>query len=91
MSDQPNRITILNQRIFAGDPFIDRHKNFLFPQQLEQMAKLHSLPLNQLPNGHRRSDLAGKVAFPIDGLELSGHDNGHHPDGTPYTMNGLVR
>jgi hypothetical protein len=68
MSDEMNSVPILDKGIFASDLFIDCHEDFLFSQQLEQMAKLNSLPLNQLPNGHWRSDFADKIALPIDCL-----------------------
>jgi hypothetical protein len=65
VSDETNGVSILDKGIFAGDLFIDCHKDFLFSEQLEQMAELNPLPLNQLPNGHRRGNLAGKIALPI--------------------------
>jgi hypothetical protein len=72
VSDEPNRIPILDKGIFTGNLFIDCHEDFFFSQQLEQMAKLNSLPLNQLPNGDRRGDFAGKIALSITCLQLSG-------------------
>lgn len=48
--DEPNGVSILNERILAGDSFIDGDEHFLFAQQLQQMTELYSLSLNQLPN-----------------------------------------
>ncbi len=59
VSDETKSVPVLDKGILAGDPFIDSHEDLLFAQQLEQMAELNSLPLYQLPNGHRRGELAG--------------------------------
>jgi hypothetical protein len=48
--DEPNGVSILNERILARDFFIDGDEDFLFSQQLQQMTELCSLSLNQLPN-----------------------------------------
>ena len=78
MSDETKGVPILDQGILAGDLFIDRDEHFLFPQQLEEMAELHPLPLNQLPHGHGRGKVAGQIAFAVGRLQLSCQHDGDH-------------
>jgi len=54
------------------------------------MTKLHTLLLNQLPHGYRRSNLTGKIPLPINGLKLTGQDNGHHTIDPPCEWRELV-
>jgi len=51
MSYETHGISVLYERIFAGDAFVDRDEHFFLPQQLEHVAKAAALPLNHLPNG----------------------------------------
>src|SRR5262245_53572864 len=52
MPDEPDGIAIMDQRIVAGDFLVDRDQHFFFADQLQQVAKLHALPLNDLPHRH---------------------------------------
>jgi hypothetical protein len=65
VTDETNGVSILDKRIFAGDFLVDGHEDLLFSQQLEEMAELNPLPLNQLPDGQWGGNLAGQITLPI--------------------------
>src|SRR5262249_28923990 len=78
VANEPDRVTVMHHRIVAGDFFVDRHQNFLFPYQLKKMTELDALPLDDLPDGHGRTDLACQIALAVRGLELTHERNRHH-------------
>lgn len=71
MSDEPDGIAIMDQRVVAGDFLVDRDQHFLFPDELQQVAELYALSLNHLPNSHGRDHFAGHIPLAVGCLELS--------------------
>src|SRR5437016_5689851 len=78
MPHQLDRVAVLNQRVLAGDLFIDGHQDFLLANELEEMAQLHALPLDHLADGHGGRYFTGQVPFAFEGLELTHQRNGNH-------------
>lgn len=85
VADQADRVAVVYQGIFAGDLFIDRHEDFLFADQLEEVAELDALPLNELADREGFGDFAGEVPFAVGGLKLSRQDDGHHIPTVPFS------
>jgi hypothetical protein len=71
MADKPQSIAVLHEGILAGNAFIDRHQDFLFPQELKQMAQVVSLSLNDLSDTHRGGKFACQIPLAIGRLELA--------------------
>ena len=40
VADKSDGIAVMDQRIVAGDFFVNRHQYFLFPDQLQQVTEL---------------------------------------------------
>jgi hypothetical protein len=84
--DQANRITVLNQGIFARDFFVNRHQHLLFSDQLEEVTQLEALALDELAHGQGCGNFAGHIPLSISGLELPGQDNRHHVCARPLAQ-----
>ena len=48
MADEADRVAVLDQRVVARDLLIDRDEYLLLTNQLQQVAKLHTLSLDDL-------------------------------------------
>ena len=68
----------MDEGIIARDLLIDGDQDLFFPDQLQQMAQLDALPLDQLPYGYGRREFAGEIAFAVSRLELSHERDRHH-------------
>ena len=78
MSDETDRISVMHERIIAGDFLVDRDQYLFFTNQLQQVTQLYALALNHLPNGHGGWHIAREIAFTVGCLELSHERNGYH-------------
>ena len=86
MSDETKGVPILDQGVLAGNLLIDRHEHLLFSQQLEEVAELNPLPLNQLPHRHWRGNVAGQIALSVGRLQLPCQHDGDHACSAPYLL-----
>lgn len=84
MSDETDGIAVMDERIITGDFLVDRDKDLFFANQLQQVAQLYALTLNQLPHGHGRRHFTGEITFAVGRLELSHQGNRHHPLSRPF-------
>lgn len=78
MADESDRITVMHQRVIAGDFFVDRDQYLFFANELEQVPELYTLALDHLPHRHWRSQFTGDVSLAVGRLELSHKGYGHH-------------
>ena len=70
MADKSKGVAVLHKGIFTGDPLIDGHQDFLLPQELQQVAQIVSLPLDDLSHAHRRRKLASQIPLTVRCLKL---------------------
>lgn len=78
MSHEAHCVSVLYQRIFTGNAFVDGDQDFFLPQQLKHVPKPAALPLNNLANCYRSGELTGEVPLSIRGLKLSHQCNRNH-------------
>lgn len=78
VTDQPDGVAVVNQRVVAGDLFVDRHQDLLLPDQLQQVTQLYALPLNHLPHRDGRGEFDGHIPFSVHRLQLSQQLDRHH-------------
>jgi hypothetical protein len=71
MSHKAHGVSVLHERILAGNAFVDGDEHLLFPQELQHVAKATALSLNHLSNAQRGCDLASQISLAVSRLELA--------------------
>lgn len=78
MSHKAHGVSVLHERILAGDPFVDGDEHLLFSQELQHVAKATALSLNHLSYAERGRDLTSQISLAISRLKLAHQRNRNH-------------
>ena len=71
MSHEAHGVSVLHERILAGNALVDGDQHLLFPQELQHVTKATALSLNHLSNAEWGRDLTSQISLAISRLELA--------------------
>jgi hypothetical protein len=71
-------ISVLHERIFTGNAFVDRDEDLLFPQELQHGTEATTLSLNHLPYTQGDWYFTSQISLAIHRLKLAHQRNRNH-------------